>query len=82
MEKTGNRAAGREGISAGIAGIGNSAQPNGVLECRSVGEMVKFSHRQPHPLVRRPVRRPVRCPVRRSPAKAEASAKADPPPQR
>jgi len=78
MEKTGNRAAGRDGISAGNGGIGNSEQPNRVLECWSVGEMVKFSHPSSHPHVRRPFGRL----VRRSPAKAETSVKADLPPQR
>ena len=78
MEKTGNRAAGRERISAGKAGIGAFEQPNGVLECWSVVEMGRLSHPLPLPHVRRPVRRL----VRRSPAKAEASAKPDPPPQR
>jgi len=53
MEKTGNMAAGREGFSAGNAGIGTSEQPNGVLECWSVGEMVKLSHPQPHHHLRR-----------------------------
>ena len=90
MEKTGNRAAGREGISAGNAGIGNSEQPNGVLECWSDGKMVKFSQPPSHPHVRRPVRRLVRrSPAKaeapaeaEGPAKAEASVKAHPPPQR
>jgi len=59
MEKTGNRAAGQDGISAGNAGIGNSIQPSGVLECWSVGDVVKFSHPPSHPHVLRPVlRRP------------------------